>query len=190
MRPGTFAERWLSPTRVLKAVLSVFLVYHFLAIFILPMGKGLLIRELGRHFYTYANVFGLNTSWQFFSPGPSPIFYLEYSFTYPEVGEDSFEMSEPQLLPEKRSGFGVSDFYSRRLYSMRFLSLDDGRLEKYLAPWLCRQDLRAETVTVRQKFGEIQAVERHRGEMGADSFSEMSDPLDLPPKTFRCVRDS
>ena len=139
MRSETFAARWLNPPRLLKAVLSVFLVYHLLAILILPMGKGLLIRDLGRHFYTYANVFGLNTTWQFFSPGPSPIFYLEYSFTYPEVeGDDnSFEMSEPQLLPEKRNGFGVSDFYSRRLYSMRFLSLDDGRMENYMAPWLC-----------------------------------------------------
>lgn len=180
--------RWFTPTRLLKSILSVFIVYHLLAILILPMGKGLLIRELGRHFYTYANIFGFNTTWQFFSPGPSPIFYLEYTFTYPEGDDDSFETSEPQLLPEKRTGFGVSDFYSRRLYSMRFLSLDEGRLEKYMAPWLCRKDPRAESVTIRQKFAEIQAVERHRGDMGGDNFSEMSDPADLPPRTYRCVR--
>lgn len=180
--------RLITPLRVLKSFLSIFLVYHLLAISILPMGKGLLIRELGRHFYTYANIFGLNTTWQFFSPGPSPIFYLEYSFTYPEAADGSIEMSEPKLLPEKRVGFGVSDFYSRRLYSMRFLSLDEGRLEKYLAPWFCKQDLRAESVTVRQKFGEIQNVERHRGDDDVEGFSEMSDAHDLPPKTFRCVR--
>ncbi|CAN5651200.1 hypothetical protein BH10BDE1_BH10BDE1_12530 [soil metagenome] len=179
---------WLTRKRCLKAVLSIFVVYHLAAVIVLPMGSGLVIRELGRYFVSYANLFDLNTSWVFFSPGPSPIFYLEYTYTYPAKNDDddSLNESEPQLLPEKRVGFSVSDFYNRRLYSMRFLSLDPEKMERYLVPWLCKQDAKAESVSVRELFGEIESVEKHRGKFGADSFSDMTEPKTMPRQTFHC----
>lgn len=148
------------------------------------MGTGLIIREVGRFFTPYANFLGMNTGWQFFSPGPSPIFYLEYSFNY-ENGEAESE-SEPMLLPEKRNGYGHSDFYNRRLFSMRFFSLNPSRLEKFLVPWLCKQDLKASSVTVRQTFGEIKNVERMRDDESVDSFADMKQPLNLPRSTHAC----
>lgn len=185
-------KSWITPTRILKTVLSIFLVYHLLAVTILPMGSGLVIRELGRYFVGYANIFALNTTWQFFSPGPSPIFYLEYTYSYPAAGddEDAWEtQSEPMLLPERRTGFGISDFYSRRLYSMRFLSLNSDRMENLLVPWICRQDPKASSVSVRQMFGEIQNVERHRGQFGAESFADMADQRNSERLNFNCHRD-
>lgn len=180
----------MTPTRVLKTVLSVFIAYHLLTVLILPMGNGLVIRELGRYFIPYANVLGFNTSWQFFSPGPSPIFYLEYTYSYPPPAgnDDAFDESEAKLLPEKRTHFGVSDFYSRRLYSMRFLSLDANRLEKYMAPWLCRRDPRAESVTIRQVIAQIQSVERHRSDLGVERFADMAEAVNGQRSTFACAR--
>lgn len=178
------------PIRILKTGLSVFLVYHLLAILILPMGRGLVIRELGRHFITYANLLNLNTTWQFFSPGPSPTFYLEYVFAYPsEASKDDADMppeSEPQYLPEKRKSFSVSDFYQRRLFAMRFLSLNPDRLEKFLVPWLCSQDSKAVSVTIRQLFDEVQNVEKHRGSSGGETFSEMTEANNQPRTTYAC----
>lgn len=182
-------KTWITPIRLLKTVLSIFLVYHLLAVTILPMGSGLVVRELGRYFVGYANLFALNTTWQFFSPGPSPIFYLEYTYSYPPAvdDEEAWEtLSEPMLLPERRVGFGISDFYSRRLYSMRFLSLNSDRMERLLVPWLCKQDPRATSVSVRQMFGEIQNVERHRGQFGADSFADMAEKRKSERLNFRC----
>lgn len=170
---------------VLKAVLSFFILFHLSAIFILPMSRGLIIRETGHYFIGYANLLGLNTAWQFFSPGPSPIFYLEYTFSYAQ-DDDALE-SEPRLLPERREGFGVSDYYNRQLYAMRFLSLDPVKLENYLVPWLCRKDPKAQMVTVRQIFEQIQSVEKFRLEETADSFKDMSTvPVDLPSATYAC----
>lgn len=181
---------FVNPKRVLKAVLSIFIVYHLLAIFILPMGQGLVIRELGRYFITYANLFNLNTSWQFFSPGPSPIFYLEYSYNYPadDPADEGLLESESMLLPEKRVGFGLSDHYNRRLYSMRFFSVDPEKIERYLAPWLCRKDERAESISLRQLVGEVESVEKHRGRFGADSFADMNEPKQYARMTFSCGR--
>lgn len=181
-------ERWL------KVVLSVFLLYHLCAVLLLPMGSGLMIRELGRFFIPYANTLGLNTTWQFFSPGPSPIFYLEYSYVYAEDEDESDggyhrHESEVMFLPERRVGFGISDFYSRRLYSMRFLALNPERIQQYLAPWLCRQDRRAQTVTLRQRFEHVENVEKYRGGFGANRYSEMSREMTLPFVTYDCLQN-
>lgn len=173
---------------MLKAVLSFFILYHLATVVILPMGSGLLIRELGRYFVPYANLFQMNTTWQFFSPGPSPIFYLEYSYLF-ESDQGGEVESEPALLPERRTGFGYSDFYNRRLFSMRFFSLNEQRLARYLVPWLCRQNLKATSVTVRQKFGQIQSVERVRTEHDLENFSDMAEPMNLPSSTHSCQRE-
>lgn len=182
MTPG---KRRFDSIWFLKAALSVFILYHLAAILVLPMSRGVVIRETGHYFTGYANLLGLNTAWQFFSPGPSPIFYLEYTFSYPH-GDDVID-SEPRLLPEKREGFGLSDHYSRRLYSMRFLSLDPVKLENYLVPWLCGKDPKAESVTVRQMFGQIQSVEKFRIEDDVESFKDMSTvPVNMPRATYAC----
>lgn len=173
----------MPPIRILKAGLSVFIVYHLLTVLIMPMGQGLVIRELGRYFVDYANIFSLNTSWRFFSPTPGSIFYLEYAFNYPD-GEES----ESYLLPEKRADTTISDSYQRRMYAVRFLSLTPERMERYMAPWLCRKDPKAESVTIRQTLGEIQNVERHRDNEHVDSFADFAEPTQLPSQTYICAK--
>lgn len=173
---------------LLKAGLSVFLVYHLSAVLILPMGSGIIIRELGGYVNRYANQLGFNTTWQFFSPGPSPTFYLEYSYGYPEgadlsAAEDPFEI---HWLPERRKGFAWSDFYNRRLYSMRFMALDSDRTRKYLAPFLCRQNPMASTVTMRSVFERVDSVEKARVGTSDDSFQDLSSRTVLPNLTFDC----
>jgi hypothetical protein len=172
----------------LKVVLSFFIFYHLATVTILPMGSGLLIRELGRYFVPYANLLQMNTTWQFFSPGPSPIFYLEYTYLF-ETDDGEETESEPNLLPERRTSFGYSDFYNRRLFSMRFFSLNEQRLAKYLVPWLCRQNEKATSVSVRQKIGQIQSVERARTDDDLESFSDMAVPMNFPSSTHSCPRD-
>ncbi len=182
------------PIRLLKAGLSIFIVYHLLTVLILPMGSGLIIRELGRYFIGYANHAGINTTWQFFSPGPSPVFYLEYTYTYPALnsGDDDAmsDESESFFIPEKRNGAVISDYYIRRLASLQYLAINQSRTEQFLVPWLCAKDKRAESITVRQIFGELHNVERHRGQFGADSFSEMSDTRSTASTTYSCAERS
>lgn len=173
-----------APIRVLKAGLSLFIVYHLLTVFIMPMGQGLVIRELGRYFVDYANLFGFNTGWRFFSPVPGSTFTLEYSFIYPDGAE-----GEAHILPENRAPMTISDSYQRRMYAVRFLSLTPERMEKYMAPWLCQQDRRAESVNIRQTIGSIENVERHRGNEQVDSYADFTDPTEFPSKTYACTKD-
>ncbi len=170
-------------TLVFKLILALFLVFHLAAVVILPMGSGLLNRHWGRFFIGYANTLGFNTTWQFFSPGPSPTFYLEYEFD--EGGED-FEESEIYLLPERRTGFWWSDFYNRRLYSMRFLSLAPNLLVQYLVPWLCQKNPKAKAVTVQKIFERITNVERETGGAAEDTFQDMEVKERVARETHSC----
>ncbi len=177
----------MKATAVLKALLSLFLVYHFLAVVILPMGSGLIIREVGHYFITYANQFGFNTTWQFFSPGPSPSFYLEYSYGFDL--EDNPEGYETHLLPEKRVGTSWSDFYNRRLFSMRFMALNAERSRKYLAPYLCRLKPEAKTVTLRTLVTKVESVDRAMLGAEVQDFSDLALRSELPQGTFFCGGD-
>ena len=174
----------MKTTAVLRALLSVFLIYHLLAVVILPMGTGLIIRETGRYFIAYANQLGLNTTWQFFSPGPSPSFYLEYSYGFDL--EDNPDGYETHLMPEKRVGFGWSDFYNRRLFSMRFMALNAGRTERYLAPHLCRLKPEAKTVTLRTLVTKVESVDRAMLGSETQDFTDLAVRSELPQGTYFC----
>ena len=170
--------------RILKVVLSAFIVYHLATILILPNGSSLMGRKLGRYFIPYANTFALNTAWVFFSPGPAPMYYLEYevekggasTFADPEA-----ESPKYQYPPKRRDLF--DDGYNRRLYEMRFFSLNEDRLRQTLVPYLCRQHPEAESITIQSVVERVQDIER----AGLDAdFKEEGEKNRLPRQTFVC----
>src|SRR3954467_1869488 len=85
-------------TSILKLVFSLFLLYHLAVIVIMPNPSSLLGRKYSRYLTDYANSLGLNTTWQFFSPGPAPVFYLEYTIEKPGGEEDETSYQ----IPERR----------------------------------------------------------------------------------------
>ena len=182
------AHRLITPLRVLKTALSVFLIYHLFAVSILPMGNGLIIRELGRYFYQYANLFGFNATWRFFASGTTPSFNLEYTFTYPATGTEEDRESEPKLFPEKRSeSVGSSDYYIRRLASVQFFAISEVNTEEYLIPWLCRRDAKADGVIIRRLLADVQPIERYRIDQSAENFSQMLEPIQSESHSYTCV---
>lgn len=181
------AARLITPMRVFKTALSFFVIYHLLTVTILPMGSGLLIRELGRYFYVYGNLFGFNATWKFFASGTTPSFNLEYTYIYPSVGDEDSE-SEPFLFPEKRSNAkGSADFYIRRLASVQFFAMSESSTEQYLVPWLCKRDLKAESVILRRLIADVQPIEKVRIDSTAENFSQMLDPIYTESRTYSCL---
>lgn len=157
------------------------ILYHLGAVFIMPNSSSLLGRELAGYFLDYANLMGFNTTWQFFSPGPSPTYYLEYQV---ETPSDPDMLQAPTLqYPPKRKPFTWSDFYNRRLFGMRFFTLFPERLERFFVPFLCRQHPGATGVYVQSVFERIPNIER--AEANA-RFKDMSERLDLPRRRYGC----
>ena len=167
-------------TLVLQVLMSLGILYHLLAVVLLPNPQSITGRSLGRLVIPYANQLGFNTTWQFFSPGPSPTFYLEYHVV--KATEDDSD-SGAHFYPPMRQGHSWDDRYNRRLYAMRFFSLDQIRMENYFVPWLCAQHPGAVELDVRYIFEPIPPIEK--AESGT-TFKDMSVRYEPMDRTFHC----
>ncbi len=166
--------------KALKIALSAFLLYHLATVLLMPNGSSLTGRKLSRYFSAYANTLGFNTTWQFFSPGPSPMFYLEYE---PVYNYDDEPDSGPFSYPPKREGFAWSDSWNRRLFGMRFFALHPGYMERFFVPFLCRQYEGAIAINIRSVIDQVEDLER----VGMRSdLSESTVRVDLPSQEYAC----
>jgi len=123
---------------LLKLILSLFAIYHLCAITIFANPSSFLGRHLSEPFLYYANMFGLNNTWNFFSPDPAHTMYLSYRVHFEDTGATTKEPIEGFLPPEKKQ-IVVNSSRRRMLYALRFLLLDPSRFQTILEPWLCRQ---------------------------------------------------
>ncbi len=164
----------------LRVALSLFVAYHLLVVVLMPSGGSLEARALGPALVPYANTLGMNNTWVFFSPGPSPNIYLEYDL---ENGEMEALESAPRVFPVHKSGRLYSERYFRSLYIMRYFTLDPAKFERFLAPWLCRQHPEAGALTVRPVFEQVPGIEKA---WSGESFSEMLERIDFERRRFTC----
>lgn len=168
--------------KALKIALSVFLLYHLATVLLMPNGSSLTGRKLSRYFTAYANTLGFHTTWQFFSPGPSPMFYLEYEPVYAGE-EENLSEAGPQYYPPKRKGFTWSDHWNRRLFAMRFFALHPGHMERYFVPYLCRQFKDAVALDIRSIIDQVEDIER----VGLWSeLRESTRRVDFPSQEYSC----
>jgi hypothetical protein len=128
----------------LRILLSIFICYQLLAVLVLANGGSYLGRRLDRWITPYGNLFGFNTTWNFFAPDPAHTMYIHY---YVHFEDSSKEPLEGYIPPEKEKI--VIDSSKRRfLYAMRFMIIDEKRLKVILGPFLCRQHEGAASVHV------------------------------------------
>lgn len=116
-----------------------------------------MMRLIGQYFIPYANVIGLNTSWNFFSPDPAHVMYFQYSIT--KKDQDPNEESTNLYIPEQKNygPFGLVD--RRVMYAMRFMILDQRRVDALLGPWLCKKHPEALMIHVEHKIESIPPID-------------------------------
>ncbi len=173
--------RKLNLSRLLRFILSVFLLYHLAVILVMPNPGSLLGRKYSRYLADYANTLGINTTWQFFSPGPAPVFYLEY-----DVESADLDAESPSFqFPQKRRASFYDDLYNRTLYSMRFFVLAPPEtFERFFVRWLCRKHPEAESLSIRTVGEPVANIERASGD---ESFDELSEKVPLKERQrFTC----
>lgn len=161
-----------------KFVISLWLVYHLFIISLFPNTQSLLSRKLDRYLLPYANMFGMNTPWQFFSPIPGPKSYIEYEVSQTRMGDsgmtevDSKKSYWPPLEPGKHDW----DNFRRRLYSSRFLAMDERRLKEVFVPWICRLNPDAMMVSLDVVIAPVANIEKASSlETPTSSYSLRAD---------------
>jgi hypothetical protein len=177
----------------IKLVLSLFIVFHITATIVLPNAGSIVGRVLDRYFVGYGNLFVFNRTWQFFSPGPMPNFYLEYEVERngdpaSEGYEESNRASMQTLKwPATNVNQFAGDYFPRIVAGMRFLAADDSNFEKYFIPYLCRQSPGAVALNVRSIVEETPNLERASDVL---SFKDMQEQTKLPRRRYDCVASS
>lgn len=165
----------------LKILISLFLVYHLAAVIILPNGSSMVGRKFARYFLPYANSLLFNRTWQFFSPGPAPAYYVEYrTITNAAAGED--EERAPFIYPPLRQD-RFDDLYFRSLGGLRLLSINPDVFERQFIPYLCRLHPEARALDLRSVTLQLPSVEQ--GDRG-ETFKEMAEKVNLPRRTYEC----
>ena len=150
----------MSPSRsqkitILKILLSVAIIYHVAVTFIMPNSSSYLGRASSNYLLPYANLLGLNTTWNFFSPDPANTIFFEYSVRFEDQLGNELREAIHGVLPEEKESIVTDSSRRRFLYAVRYLMLDPHRLELLFAPWLCRAHVGASRVSIKQVTQQI-----------------------------------
>jgi len=140
-----------------KIIFSFWILFHLACIITMPNSSSFLIRQLGQNLIAYSNVIGLHTSWNFFSPDPAHVMYFQYSIHRKDQSLEE-ESEELYIPPEKNRGpFATAK--RRVMYSMRYMILDQRRVDALLGPWICHRHPEAETIHVEHKIESIPPID-------------------------------
>src|SRR4051812_36520058 len=71
-------ERLISKSNWLRSLISVLICFHLVVILVLPNSSSFLGRALEPWIVPYANLLGLNVTWNFFAPDPAHTMYINY----------------------------------------------------------------------------------------------------------------
>jgi hypothetical protein len=167
-----------------KFLISLWLVYHLFIIALFPNTQSLLSRQLDTYLLPYANLFNMNTPWQFFSPTPGPKMYIEYEVSNTQtsdLGTTQIE-SKKYYWPPQEHKFDFESF-RRRLYSARFMAVDPERLKEVFIPWICRQHPDAMMVSLEVIMAPIPNVEK------AATFSNKVQEMEKPTASTKMRGD-
>jgi hypothetical protein len=168
----------------LPLILSVFLIYHIVAILLYPNPGSVLYRYLDPVFSAYGNQLGLNTTWQFFSPNPGTFRYLSYD-TVIETDDDidlksyTFPPQDDSLLQTNQARL----FY----FTVRMIS-HPPNIKKFLVPYLCRKHPEATSIALKAVDKRIPSMAKAKI-FAAESFRDMHEEADIPEEEFGCDRE-
>lgn len=169
----------------LKILLSVWIVYNLITLVVMPNAGSFLGRKFGAWLGPYANVVGLNASWNFFSPDPAHTMYIKYYVEF--LNADGEEVKEPitGYFPQEKNQ-GVMDITRRReLYVMRFMMIGANRLQALFAPWLCRQYPGATSVHIEQVIETVAPLDEVLT-VSDQSVADLSREIQYANFDFRC----
>ncbi len=169
----------------LKIFLSLWAVYNMIVVAIVPNALSFLGRRYGAALLPYANIVGLNASWNFFSPDPAHTMYFKYQVDFLNAEGENTQDSLFAYFPAEKNE-GVMDVNRRReLYVMRFMALGSNRMQGLFAPWLCRQHPGASRISVEQVVETIPPLEEVLT-LPKQSVVELSRELNYAKFDFAC----
>ena len=117
----------------LKVIASLWILYHLVAIFIIPHKSSLIHENLKKYFISYAQTLSFMVTWDFYAPYPSLYYYFEYEVISPKNKVETFRWP-----PSRKEFKSVYLNHNRLIYHARFFMLSGRkRIARNFIPYLC-----------------------------------------------------
>ncbi len=169
----------------LKIFLSVWIVYNIITMVVMPNAGSFLGRKYGHYIAPYANIVGLNASWNFFSPDPAQTIYLKYFIEFLNSDGDSVQDPIVGYFPQEKNKAVMDVNRRRELYVMRFMIIGPNRLQNLFGPWLCRQYPNATSVHIEQMAETVASLDEVLSKHNS-TVKELSREVTYANIDFRC----
>lgn len=142
----------------IKAVLSLFLVFHLFCVVLTPNKSSYLGQVTAPWVEPYMDFLTLSVTWGFFAPepGPPPVF-VEW-----ELVNEKGEGYAKSRWPEFPDPYFLRERQNRRMQLIRSIVSSDERIEQVMLPFLC------------QKYPDAHAVRLWRAVYGVPSLTEVA----------------
>lgn len=145
--------------KIFKFILSVFIIFHLICVFILPNPDGILYRQFAPVVVTYGSFFGFNTTWRFFSPNPL-IRIMQYEvFSRNEDGNLVGQIFQyPRSLEEE----GSRENFNRKLTNSMFMMMREEYMRDILGPKICSWHPGAEIISFSMRGRVLPSIEKSK----------------------------
>ena len=153
---------------------------------VLGNGSSFLGRSLGNYYTPVANLVGLNTTWNFFSPDPAHTMYLRYIVHFEDEYGNPVKESIENLFPAEETNGDFRVHVRRMSYAMRFFSASPERLEKYLVPWLCKKNPGANRIQTEILYSRIPTLEV-ASTLSDTNYQDLVKQEEINQNVFKCL---
>lgn len=130
------------------------------------------VRSIGAYVVPWANVLGLNMTWNFYSPDPANVLYLDYKIIFEDQNGEATREPIEGFFPEEKTSMVFNLNHRRFLSAMRFMTVEPKRLQNVFADWFCRKNPGATRVVIKVIMEKIPNIEAAR--LGTErAYNEM-----------------
>jgi hypothetical protein len=145
--------------KLLKVILSVFIVFQLTCVFVLPNPDSIIYRELAPLVVTYGNFFDFNTTWRFFSPNPM-VRLMEYDVFTP--GPDGKLITESFRYPKSLEDEGSRENFNRKLNNAMYMMGRAEFLKDIFGPTICSWHPKADSIAVYMRGRVLPTIEKSK----------------------------
>lgn len=145
----------------------------------MPLISSIIGRRIGPYVIPYANILGLNATWEFFSPDPPAPLYFDYTIYFEDEEGNEVAPSIDGTFPEGGLEFTNNPNKIRLKTSVRLLAMSQGKTDSIFISYLCRQHPKATRVYLKPVIELLPPIEKVIANGGEVNVASMqTDPIE------------
>lgn len=153
---------------------------------VLGNGSSFLGHYLAEYYTPVANMVGLNTTWNFFSPDPAHTMYLRYTVHFEDEYGNPKQEAIQSLYPPEETNRDFATHIRRLSYQMRFLVASSEHIKKYFVPWICQKYPGATRIQTDVLLSRIPNLEV-ASTLSNSNYDDLVKQEEVNPNVFSCL---